>query len=312
MFDNSIQFLAFMQRFSPYQRAAKRRCDQILDVSYLPDGKKAHRLDIYRPKQRRSLLPVLMYIHGGGFTMCSKDTHRGIGLIYADRGHVVFNINYRLAPKYHYPAAVEDTAAAYQWIIDNAAIYGGDPSRIIVGGESAGGNLALALAVSACFRRDEPAARMIWNTGVVPRIIMVLCGMLQVSDPRRLKSAGPPINTLAGTFARNIARDVSRAYLGRGYRTPRPETALADPLLVMESDARPDRPMPTTYAMVGTHDILLDDTRRLEKALDQREIRNVVRYYPNEGHAFHLLGTTPQALDFWRDNLTFLNREVLR
>ena len=312
LFDNSIQALAFIQQFSRYQRAAKRRCEQIRNVSYLPDDKIAHRLDIFRPKQRQSLLPVLMYIHGGGFTMCSKDTHRGIGLIYADRGHVVFNINYRLAPKYHYPAALEDTAAAYQWVIDNAATYGGDPSRIIVGGESAGGNLALALGVSACFERDEPAARMIWDTGVVPKVIMVLCGMLQVSDPHRLKNVCPPINSLSRTFALNIARDVSRAYLGHGYRTPRPETVLADPLLVMESDARPDRPMPATYAMVGTHDTLLDDTRRLEKALNQRRIRNLVRYYPNEGHAFHLRGTSRQAIDFWRDHLTFLHREMLR
>ena len=232
-----------MQQFSPYQRAAKRRCEQIRDVSYLPDGKKAHRLDIFRPKQRQSLLPVLMYIHGG---------------------------------------------------------------------ESAGGNLALALGVSACFERDEPAARMIWDTGVVPKVIMGLCGMLQVSDPHRLKNVCPPINSLSRTFSLNIARDVSRAYLGRGYRTARPESMLADPLLVMESDARPDRPMPATYAMVGTHDILLDDTRRLEEALNQRRIRNLVRYYPNEGHAFHLRGTSPQAADFWRDNLTFLHREMLR
>jgi len=61
---------------------------------------------------------------------------------------------------------------------NNAARYGGNPSRIIVGGESAGGNLALALGVSACFERDEPAARMIWDTGVVPKNFMKLCGML--------------------------------------------------------------------------------------------------------------------------------------
>ena len=105
-------------------------------------------LDFYQARSDKPT-PLALYIHGGGFTMGSKDTHRGIGLIYADRGHVVFNINYRLAPQYHYPAALEDTAAAYRWIIDNATAYGGDPGRMIVGGESAGGNLALALGVSA-------------------------------------------------------------------------------------------------------------------------------------------------------------------
>ncbi len=312
VFDNSLRLFSFMRQFSPYQRAARRRCEQIRDVAYRPDGATAHRLDICRPKQRKGMLPVLMYIHGGGFVMCSKETHRGIGLIYADRGYVVFNINYRLAPKYKYPAALEDVAAAYRWIADNAARYGGDPDRIIVGGESAGGNLTLSLAVASCFKREEPAAKMIWDTGIVPRVIMVLCGMLQVSDPHHLKKVCPPITPIARDFALAIARDVSRAYLGREYRIPRSETALADPLLIMESNTPPARPLPTLYAMAGTHDILLDDTRRLEAAAKQRGLKNVVRYYAGEGHAFHLLGTSPQALDFWRDNLTFLEREMSR
>jgi len=56
-----------------------------------------------------------------------------------------------------------------------------------------------------------------------------------VSDPYHLKNVCPPINYLPRTFVINIAGNVSRAYLGHGYRTPRPETVLADPLLVMES-----------------------------------------------------------------------------
>ena len=89
--------------------------------------------------------------------MCSKDTHHGIALAYADNGHVVFNLNYRLAPKYGYPAALEDIARAYQWVVKNADRYGGNPEKIIVGGESAGGNLTLALA-AACWSSSRSAA----------------------------------------------------------------------------------------------------------------------------------------------------------
>ncbi|MEZ4566278.1 MAG: alpha/beta hydrolase [Desulfobacterales bacterium] len=64
----------------------------------MPDGGYAHQLDIYRPLDMGLPRPVIMYIHGGGFTMCSKDTHQGIALAYADHGYVVFNINYRLPP----------------------------------------------------------------------------------------------------------------------------------------------------------------------------------------------------------------------
>ena len=312
VFDAGIRLLTLVQRLSSRRRAAVRRCDLISDISYLPDGKRAHLLDICRPKLRRSMLPVLMYIHGGGFTMCSKETHRGISWIYADNGYLVFNVNYRLAPKYRYPAALEDIAAAWRWIIDNAENYGGDTSRIVVGGESAGGNLALALAVCACFRRDESAARMIWDTGVVPRVVLCMCGMLQVSDPGRLKHLYPAVSLPASGFALGIARDVSRAYLGFGYRAFLPETALADPLVILESDIVSDRPMPTVYAMAGTRDILLDDTRRLEKALAKRGIQHKVHYYPKRGHAFHLLGISPEAKNAWRENLEFLSREMRR
>jgi acetyl esterase/lipase len=84
---------------------------------------------------------------------------------------------------------------------------------------------------------------------------------------------------------------------------------LADPLIIMESEIKPDRLFPVTYAMAGTHDILLDHTRRLEKALVLKNIPNVVSYFPNQGHAFHLIGISDQAKIFWKENLTFLARK---
>jgi acetyl esterase len=310
IFAGAFEALSYAGTFSPALRAAARRCEIIRNISYAPDGKPAHRLDVFRPIRQESLRPVIMYIHGGGFTMCSKDTHRGIGQIYAANGYVVFNINYRLAPKYRYPAAIEDAALAYQWIVENAKTYGGDPERIIVAGESAGGNLTLALAVAACFRHHEPAARMIWETGVVPKIILVLCGMLQVSDPDHLIPVCPRINRFSRKLDQQIARDVSHAYLGADFKEPDPEHLLADPLLIMESEATPDRPFPLTYTMAGAHDILYSHTRRLETALSQKNIRHMARYFPKQGHAFHLLGLSPQAGIFWREHLAFLRREI--
>jgi acetyl esterase len=309
-FENSFRFMAWTKEFSDYQQAARKRCKLHQDIAYLSDGKKAHRLDILRPDVSGRNLPVMIYIHGGGFTMCSKETHGGIALAYADHGHVVFNINYRLSPKYKFPAALEDVGHAFAWIVKNARSYGGDPEQMVVSGESAGGNLTLALAICCCFKRQEPEARMIWDIGVAPKIIMVMCGMLQVSAPYRLKKLCPPINPFSKALDLTIARDVARAYLGRTYRTPDPDRMLADPLWVMESDAKPSRTFPMTYAMCGTHDILLDDTMRLEKSLVQKGLPHVVRYFPKQGHAFHLLGLSPQAKIFWRENLSFLKKEI--
>ena len=308
LFNQSFRIFAHAKSFSAYQRSAKRRCKIIKDIPYLPNGSPAQRLDIYRPLNCPLPRPVIMYIHGGGFTMCSKDTHQGVALAYANNGYVVFNINYRLAPKHRYPAAIEDVAHAWQWIVKNAERYGGDPERITIAGESAGGNLTLALAAACSFRLKEPVAKFIWDVGVVPNKIMVLCGMLQVSNPHRLKNVCPPINRLSQKLDVSIAKDVSRAYLGSEYKHFHPDRILADPLLIIESEEQPDRLFPHTYAMVGTHDILLDDTRRLEKALTQKAIQNTVSFFPDQGHAFHLLGFSSQAKVFWKENLTFLLR----
>ena len=139
---------------------------------------------------------------------------------------------------------------------------------------------------------------------------MVMCGMLQASNPYRLKRLCPPINPFSKALDLTIARDVSRAYLGRTYRTPDPDRILADPLMVMESDALPSRKFPITYAMCGDHDILLDDTNRLEKAMFKKGLPHIARYFPKQGHAFHLLGLSRQANIFWRENLAFLKKEI--
>jgi len=309
-FGQSFRLLSLVKSFSAYQRHARRHCRVISNVAYRPGGSPAHLLDIYQPRDISMPRPVILYIHGGGFTMCSKDTHQGIGLAYAHNGHLVFSINYRLSPKYRYPAALEDAAHALLWVKNHAAVYGGDPEKIIVAGESAGGNLTLALAAATCFPIDDPVTDLLRAAGVVPYAVMVLCGMLQVSYPGHLKTASPPINRASRKISLSIAEDVSRAYLGPGYKTIDPGRMLADPLLILESETLPDRPFPVTYAMAGAHDILASHTRRLENALNRRNIRNVTQYFPRQGHAFHLLGLSPQARIFWKDNLAFLERET--
>ena len=306
VFDQSFRLLSLAKSRSAFQRKAKKNCHIIRNISYLPDGGYARQLDIYRPKNIASPRPMIMYIHGGGFSMCSKDTHQGVALAYAANGYVVVNINYRLSPKYRYPEALEDVGHAWQWVLKNAEQYGGDPERIIVAGESAGGNLTLALAAACCYPIDEPVAKFIRDVGAVPKSIMVLCGMLQVSDPYHLKNVCPRINPIFRKLDISIARDVSRSYLGREYNEFHPDRMLADPLLIMESDFKLDRLFPVTYAMAGTRDILLDHTRRLENALHANHIPHQVRYFPGEGHAFHLLGLSRQAGIFWKENLAFL------
>jgi acetyl esterase len=107
---------------------------------------------VYRPASQQDL-PVLVYAHGGGFVFCDIDSHDGLCRNLANLlPAVVVSVGYRLAPEHQWPTAANDVYAATTWTADNAARFGGDPTRIAVGGDSAGGNLA---AVAALMARDN-------------------------------------------------------------------------------------------------------------------------------------------------------------
>ncbi len=106
-------------------------------------------LRIYRPSTNDGL-PVLVYAHGGGWVIGSLDSHDSVCRAWANAASaVVVSVDYRLAPENPYPAPFDDCVAALQWAHANAAQFGGDPSRMAVAGDSAGGNLAAALALWA-------------------------------------------------------------------------------------------------------------------------------------------------------------------
>ena len=108
---------------------------------------------IYRPASDAAALPVVVYAHGGGFVFCDLDSHDGLCRNLANRtGAVFISVNYRLAPEHPWPAAAEDLYAVTKWVADTAGTLGVDADRVVVGGDSAGGNLA---AVTALMARDR-------------------------------------------------------------------------------------------------------------------------------------------------------------
>jgi acetyl esterase len=98
-------------------------------------------------------MPVLVYFHGGGFVLGNLDTHDSVARSLAVGADcLVMSVDYRLAPEHRFPAAVDDCLAAVRWIERHAVEIGADPTRIAVGGDSAGGNLATVVALRL---RDE-------------------------------------------------------------------------------------------------------------------------------------------------------------
>lgn len=112
-----------------------------------PDGEVAVR--IYTP-EGEAPIPVLVWYHGGGWVLGTLDTSDHVGRELANTaGCIVASVDYRLAPEFKFPTAADDCEVAYQWVLENAATFGGDPRRVAVGGDSAGGNLAAVVSLRA-------------------------------------------------------------------------------------------------------------------------------------------------------------------
>jgi len=104
---------------------------------------------IYTPKGNAPF-PVVLYIHGGGWVIADLDTYDASARALANAaGAVVFSAHYRQAPEHKFPASHQDTFAAYEWLVKNAGQIQGDPSKIAVVGESAGGNMAAGICIMA-------------------------------------------------------------------------------------------------------------------------------------------------------------------
>ncbi|MGV0721649.1 alpha/beta hydrolase [Mycolicibacterium elephantis] len=107
---------------------------------------------VYRPAAEVPL-PLVVYAHGGGFVFCDLDSHDALCRNLANlTPAVLISVDYRLAPENRWPAAAEDVYAVTRWAAEHAAEFGGDPGRLAVAGDSAGGNLA---AVTALMARDR-------------------------------------------------------------------------------------------------------------------------------------------------------------
>jgi acetyl esterase len=123
-------------------------------------------LRIYRHEGGSAPMPVIVWLHGGGFVIGSLDSHDGICRELALNSEaIVVSVGYRLAPEHPHPAAIEDAFTALQWVAANAASIGGDPERLAVAGDSAGGNLA---AVCAILARDNGGPGLVRQILIYP------------------------------------------------------------------------------------------------------------------------------------------------
>lgn len=165
---------AVRRRYNLVRRQFLAEMEPVESVSHiLPRERGVPRLTIIRPRDFRQdeLLPAIVYLHGGGWTVGSLATYEPFCRKLANAtGQIVIWVEYRLAPESPYPAALDDTLAAWRWVQKHYQELGADPARISIGGDSAGGNMA---AVAALILRGE--------TGIQPWRQVLLYPCLDMS-----------------------------------------------------------------------------------------------------------------------------------
>jgi acetyl esterase len=220
------------------------------------------RIRLYRPTASTGALPVLAYLHGGGWVTGSIETTDTICAALAAKAKVcVASIDYRLAPEAPYPAALDDAEAGLLWLIEHADALALNVASVSVGGDSAGGNLAAALAI-----RLRDSSRVVLSSQVL--LYPVLDGTLSCPSMREFDGWGLRVRDMT------VFRD---AYAG--------SADLSDPglspLLVPETAG-----LPPAYVVTAGLDCLRDEGHRYASRLSAEGVDVRYAHYKDLPHGF--------------------------
>jgi acetyl esterase/lipase len=225
---------------------------------------------------------VILYVHGGGYVSCSAATHRPITAALARRARRrVFAVDYRRAPEHRFPAALDDTVAAYRWLLQQ---HGVAAHEVVLAGDSAGGGLVLAMLLRI---RDEG-----W-----PMPSAAVC----FSPWTDLAGSGGSVHLNEGRCAMfhggNIG-EFARAYLAE--RSPL--DPYASPLYGNLAG------LPPLLLQVGSDELLLDDARRVHEKVRAAGGRSRLDVYDGMFHGWHMFdGLVPEAGAALSDAAAFMH-----
>jgi acetyl esterase len=226
---------------------------------------------VYTPlklRQVNDLAPCLVFFHGGGWVIGDLDSHDVVCRKLADEGRlIVISVDYRLAPEHKFPAAIDDAIASTKWISENAMQLGIDASRLTVGGDSAGGNLAAVVAIAA---RDGNGPAIAGQVLIYPATDFAMT---------HASHAEPETSIL---LTHSVIKWFRDHYL----------TAAAD---VHDWRASPVRAktligLPPAYVLTAGADPLRDEGDEYAKLLKEAGVPVTYRHFPGQFHGFFTMG----------------------
>lgn len=268
----------------PYPAAVTQSCD----ISYGPYGKE-NLLDVYRP-ETKGTYPIIVNVHGGGYVYGSKEVYKRYCMDLARRGFIVVNLNYRLAPKWKFPAPLEDVHRVMLWISKNGHSLHGDLGSTFMVGDSAGAQLVSQyaamwtspayMALFDLHRQDSP---------ICLRAVGLNCGMY---DARR-QALGP-------------RSGISLDYLGR-------KLSADDPRLDVLSAITAD--FPPAHITTACHDFLRGAAQPMYDLMQAKGIPCQIDCYGSEddrsvGHVFHINILTEDAIRCNDDQCAFFHQHL--
>ena len=218
---------------------------------------------IYRPKKVKPNAPALVYFHGGGWVFSWTLRYAAqMTNIAAETGFVVIGINYQKAPEHPFPTPFDDCYAGLLWVAKNAARFGIDPSKIGVGGDSAGGNLAAAVALKAADTGDVKLAYQM--------LIYPCLDTNYQSQSYLAHETGFGLESVGMQWCWNLY--VPEAHMNNKYAIPARATTFKN----------------VAPAIIGLaeHDVLRDDGANYAVALEKAGVPVTLKEYPGTIHGF--------------------------
>ena len=224
--------------------------------------------------------PVVIYIHGGAWTLGSPATHRKLLKQFASAGYLTIAPDYRLAPENPFPAGLDDCVFTAEWAAENAGRYGGIATRMAMGGDSAGGNLTAAALSSIASSGRGPkfkAAILIYGA-------FDFAGLV--------------------AMAKEAAEPLAKAYLGNNY-----PAALTDPRVSPIRAIKPGA-MPPSFIVAGAADGIVGESRTMSDAMNRAGIENELHILEDMPHAFMQMTELAACREGLRLMFDFMRRHV--